>query len=42
MPESTTLPNLGNPNNRLKSLKVNGSLVTNFNSDTLNYTVNIP
>lgn len=41
MPESTTLPKLGNPNNWLKSLKVNGSLVNNFDSDTLEYTVNV-
>lgn len=42
MPESTTLPKLGNPNNWLKTLKVNGSLVTNFDNDVLNYTVNVP
>ncbi len=41
MPENTTLPSLGNPNNWLKELKINGSLVTNFNSDNLEYTVNI-
>ncbi len=41
MPDVTTLPNLGNPNNWLKTLKVNGSLVTNFDNDKLNYTVNI-
>lgn len=42
MPESTTLPPLGNPNNRLKELKVNNSLVTNFNGATFNYTVSVP
>ena len=42
MPEKTTLPSLGNPNNWLKELKVNGSLVTNFDSDNLVYNVNIP
>ena len=42
LPDKTTLPNLGNPNNWLKELKVNGTLVTNFNSDTQEYTVNIP
>ena len=41
MPDVTTLPKLGNPNNWLKSLKVNGSLVNNFDSDTLKYTVNV-
>ncbi len=41
MPASTTLPSLGNPNNWLKELKVNGALVTNFNTDNLEYTVNI-
>ena len=42
MPTSTSLPRLGNPNNWLKGIKVNGTTVTNFNSDNLNYTVNIP
>ena len=42
LPDKTTLPNPGNPNNWLKELKVNGTLVTNFNSDTQEYTVNIP
>lgn len=42
MPESTKLPNLGNPNNYLRELKVNNSLVTNFDNEVLNYTVNIP
>lgn len=42
MPESTKLPNLGNPNNYLKDLKVNNSLVTNFNNEVSNYTINIP
>ena len=41
MPDSTSLPKPGNPNNWLKSLKVNGALVTNFNDNNLNYTVNI-
>ena len=40
MPESTPLPSLGNPNNWLKELKVNGSLVTNFDNDNLNYVIN--
>ena len=42
MPTSTTLPKLGNPNNWLKTLKVNGSVVTNFDNDKLTYTVNVP
>lgn len=42
MPESTTLPPLGNPNNRLKELKVNNSLVTNFSGSTYSYIVNVP
>ena len=42
MPESTTLPRLGNPNNWLKTLKVNNSLVSNFDNDKLNYTVTVP
>ena len=42
MPEKTTLPSLGNTNNWLKELKLNGSLVTNFDSDNLVYNVNIP
>lgn len=41
MPDKTTLPKLGNPNNWLKSLKVNDSLVTGFDDDKLEYTVNI-
>lgn len=42
IPESTKLPNLGNPNNYLKELKVNNSLVTNFDNEVLNYTINVP
>jgi beta-N-acetylglucosaminidase len=42
IPSSTSLPKLGNPNNWLKTLKVNGSVVTNFDNDTLKYTVNVP
>lgn len=42
IPESTKLPNLGNPNNYLKELKVNNSLVTNFNNEVLKYTINVP
>ena len=39
MPESTKLPNEGNPNNFLKSLKVNDSLVTGFDGVNENYDV---
>lgn len=42
MPESTTLPNLGNPNNWLKELKVNNTLVTNFSGGTVEYSVTVP
>lgn len=42
MPTSTSLPKLGNPNNWLKTLTVNGSLVTNFDNDKLAYTVTVP
>ena len=42
IPSSTTLPATGNPNNWLKSLKVNNTLVTNFDSEETEYTVNMP
>ena len=42
IPESTSLPKLGNPNNWLKELKVNNLLVTNFSGDNTNYTVTVP
>lgn len=42
MPEKTTLPNLGNPNNWLKELKINGMAITNFSGENTNYTINIP
>ena len=35
-------PKLGNPNNYLKELKVNGSSVTNFSYNTYNYNVYLP
>lgn len=41
MPESTSLPSLGNPNYWLSNLYVNGSLVTNFDTDNQYYTVNV-
>ena len=39
MPESTSLPNSGNPNNYLKNLKVNDILVTGFDGADENYEV---
>ena len=39
MPESTSLPNSGNPNNYLKTLKVNDTLVTGFDGADENYEV---
>ena len=41
MPDSTTLPAKGNPNNWLRELKVNGALVSNFDGKNYSYTVNI-
>jgi len=42
MPESTSLPPLGNPNNWLYAIEVNGSVVSNFNTRVLDYTVYVP
>ncbi len=42
LPSETHLPNLGNPNNYLKVLKVNGISVTNFSGEIQNYDVLIP
>jgi len=39
MPEFTSLPNAGNPNNYLKSLKVNDNLVTGFDGVNENYEI---
>ncbi len=41
IPTSTSLPATGNPNNYLKTLKVNGSSVTNFDGADTSYTVTI-
>lgn len=41
MPESTTPPKLGNPNNYLASLTVNGESVPNFDAAKTEYTMNI-
>lgn len=38
MPEFTFLPDIGNPNNHLKELKVNNTLVNNFDHETFEYT----
>ena len=37
MPEATSLPNTGNPNNYLKSLSINGSSVASFDGGVTNY-----
>ena len=42
MPNETPLPSLGNPNNYLSSLNVNGIPVSGFDGGNTNYTVNIP
>ena len=42
MPDETPLPSLGNPNNFLSSLNVNGIPVSGFDGGNTNYTVNIP
>lgn len=38
MPEETALPNLADTNNYLSSIQVNGKIITNFDSDVLEYT----
>ena len=38
MPDYTSLPNIGNTDNSLSSIKVNGTLINNFDSDVLIYT----
>lgn len=42
IPEKTSLPATGNPNNWLKTLKVNNTSVTNFDAADTSYTVNVP
>lgn len=37
MPESTNLPSVGNPNNYLSSLNINGSSVSSFDGGVTNY-----
>ena len=41
IPESTSLPSTGNPNNWLKTLTVNGTSVTNFDSANTSYNVTV-
>lgn len=41
IPESTSLPKTGNPNNWLKTLTVNNASVTNFDAEETKYTVNV-
>ncbi len=38
MPDSTSLPNIGNTDNSLSSIKINGNMINNFDSDVLTYT----
>ena len=38
MPDSTSLPIIGNTDNSLSSIKVNGNLINTFDSDVLTYT----
>ena len=37
MPSKTSLPNMGNPNNYLKTLSINGNDVTNFDGGVTSY-----
>lgn len=41
MPESTSLPASGNPNNRLKTIKVNGTKIDGYASSTFNYKMTV-
>lgn len=41
MPNSTSLPNPGNPNNWLSKLTVNGATVSGFDSAKTNYSINV-
>ncbi len=42
MPDTTTLPTLGNPNNWLKNLQVDSISVNNFKGETTSYIVTVP
>lgn len=39
MPASTSLPTTGNPNNRLKSIAINGEAIKDYESDKFSYTI---
>lgn len=41
MPASTSLPNIGNPNNYLKTLTVNGNSVSGFDGNKTSYTYTV-
>lgn len=41
MPASTSLPNIGNPNNWLSNLTVNGATVSGFNRSNESYSINV-
>ena len=41
MPLKTELPPLGNPNNRLKSININGTSIAGFSHDRFSYTVQV-
>lgn len=41
MPESTSLPNPGNPNNWLKNLTINGATVSGFDSAKTDYAITV-
>lgn len=41
MPTKTTLPPLGNPNNRLKSISINGTAITGFTHDRFSHTIQV-
>ncbi len=42
MPESTSMPAQGNPNNRLKSIAVDGKTINGYSSSTFNYKLTVP
>ena len=41
MPAKTTLPKEGNPNNRLKTIKVNGKQIEGYASSNFNYKMTV-
>lgn len=42
MPEVTSLPTLGNPNDWLQNLSVDSATISGFYGDTTSYTINVP